>query len=116
MEAKKLEIQTLSVQIKVLTIDQKRFTKSVFDQLPYFDPVCCSYVEQDDEGELHSKEFSLCAPIIGHVKIKDEGFLKRIGLCVFTNTLYKCYCMEGSEEEYYLQRCVEKSEQLFISI
>lgn len=34
MDAKKLEINTLSVQIKVLTIDQKRFTKSVFNQLP----------------------------------------------------------------------------------
>lgn len=110
-EQNKLEITTLSVQIRVLTIDQKRFTKSVFDQLPSMDPV-----------HLVSSEpltFGLIAPIIGHVRFeptRGNDYTTIIGLFVYEDQLFKAMCGGEKEEQNYLEYYVSKSPQLFISI
>lgn len=114
MEAKKLEIQTLSVQIKVLTVDQKRFTKSVFDQLPEIDGII----------ENHNSliyDFELRYPCIGYVKIKTihDPYPQDIALFLVGNNLFKSLnpnYMDHAKAHFYKYGVIEQHDQLFISI
>lgn len=123
----KLEIKTLSVQIRVLTIDQKRFTKSVFDQLPW--GILVDYNMDEDCVVVNQQ-------IIGYVRVSLNKHIQRIGLFVKDGQLFKAkgrrYTYLPSLEDGYddydraiavnrrieqqLINIVNESSQLFISI
>ena len=118
MKKKEISINTLNVQLRVLTLDNKRFTKSVFDQLHVMNPF-------DYKGEMIGE-------IIGFVKTKDEYFpyyllftfegnLLRYGLHepfleladtkkTFHLTKSELKCLE------YFQGTLQVEDQIFISI
>ena len=79
-----LEISTLSVEIKVLTLSGKRFTKSVFNQLP----------ERQifgDEGRLSAEDIVLIGYVVPEsdktkwVLWKSAGVLYKSAMKVFSN-------------------------------
>lgn len=81
-----LKIKTLKVEIKVLTVDGKRFTKSVFTQLQdvfLFGPDMEQYYE-----------------IVGYVNLPDARWL-----ILQDNTgLYKCKCQMAAKHDGYNTR------------
>lgn len=120
----KLEIKTLSVQIRVLTIDQKRFTKSVFDQLPWG---LLGYYDQGANCVATNCE------VIGYVRVKIDGLTRKVGLFVKDGQLFKARAKEyenfdfpnmdwddinalNQRIENHLLELINKSTQLFISI
>lgn len=133
---KNISISTLSITIRTIVLDGKRFTKSVFNQLPE----TYLYLKKEGGG------YSLSGEIIGFVRIPEDPFrwilLKRNGVLYkvlgkahrdisnFESKYHphKSYLMEGvdkfsSESEkakdnelYDLTMSISDSEQLFISI
>lgn len=107
MEAKKLEIQTLSVQIKVLTIDQKKFTKSVFNQLPVID------------GNLIVADGVFKYPVLGFVRESFPTFDPRVVLIVKDEVLYRSSTyswIDNYDDRAKAWRTLTPDKQLFISI
>lgn len=109
MEAKKLEIQTLSVQIKVLTVDQKRFTKALFNQLPTID---ADLIVDYDIGVFKF-------PVLGFVRDSLPTFDSRVVLVLKNEVLYRSRIyswIDNSDCRVKAWHTLTPDKQLFISI
>lgn len=141
MEKLKLDISSLSVQIKILTVDGKRFTKSVFDQLQHSYPFDFPYDSEDifdlekEEKEIDiESDLSVNCEIIGFVVYKNErhlifsrkGILYKAKACCTYN--YNAFTrsselVEGFRDCHIVAICaydicqsIKDSSQIFISI
>ncbi len=103
---RKIEIATLNISVKVLMLDNKRFTKSVYKQLPHY------VFPQSYEKYLVESE---TRQILGYVKddshaeysmlINDNGVLQRWE--------YPSFYKEQLYREF--EKSVSKYSQIFIS-
>lgn len=116
MEAKKLEIQTLSVQIKVLTVDRKKFTKSVFNQLHWASGL----------DIIDFEKMCFNTDILGYVRVVSPGLDSRVVICVIDGLLFRVNRPDVVQNSYYrserekaivkIWNTLTPDKQLFISI
>ena len=107
-----LEINTLQVKINTLTLDGKRFTKSVFDQLPecfpiHATPVLIGFVKYTEPNRK---------PTNGN---PSRYYIGRWGLYTIDGILYKRRdddLYKISLEDFHELLLLEDSKQIFISI
>lgn len=111
MESKELSINTLNVEIKVLKVGGKSFTKAVFNQLlnyPFdieFKPIEHDLIEIEFEGDY-----------LGFVYANSETYSgkRKIGIFNYEGMLYK---LDFWDYDQYADTCIlcKASFQLFIA-
>lgn len=80
IESKKLTVTTATVQIKILQINNRKFTKSTFNQIPVESPI--SNIDQKIKGDF-----------IGRINDNGKWFL----LWVKNNELRICRIIKNNE-------------------
>lgn len=111
---KKIEISTLNVSIRILTLDNKRFTKSIYKQLPklYFYPNILSWNEITILGFVVDDSFAGKSFLIN-----KEGILHRVNYPHFNNTLGNTYHNNVSSFQEFSEckTIIESYGQIFIT-
>lgn len=73
-----LSITTLKIEIRTLVLDGKRFTKSVFDQLP-----TAEYLDLINETGDISEDSFVEPNYVGWVKMKNDWLLFEVDGCLY---------------------------------
>ncbi len=88
--SKKIEISTLNISVNVLMLDNKRFTKSVFNQLPF-----CTLFDEKLNSEKEIDLFFKQNDIIGYVdnvyKPQWKSYTQRCYLAQENGILYRSF-------------------------
>ena len=103
---RKIEIATLNISVKVLMLDNKRFTKSVYKQLPHY------VFPQSYEKYLVESE---TRQILGYVK--DDSHAEYSMLINNNGVLQRWEYPRYYNEQFYreFEKSVSKYSQIFIS-